>query len=174
MIKKLILAAIAAATMMSGTAQARLGFTLPQCRAAYGKEVKVEQSWCGGVAYSFNTPRWFIYTIFGPDGRVGDIIYFDKSTWKAPLPAARLQLWSENVDKGRVWEDSILPDWDGRRILKSLGNEHFEHWLMYEHLEATAMVANIQRDTGWQIRSMNQFMLEQHAIKERSKAHQGS
>ena len=169
--KKVYLTAILAAAMLS-QAQARIGFSLDQCRERYGKEVKTEAAWSSPsqTAYGFVAGKLYIYAILSSEGKVVDITYFD-NTAKAALPAAsQTKLWRENVDKSRVWDDTFYrvlalnTGWDGTHAHKKLGQESGPHWVMFEANGPSALVKNA-KDLGWQIRTLTQFDLEQTAIK---------
>jgi hypothetical protein len=170
--KYMYLTIILAAAMI-GQAQARIGYTLEQCRAAYGKEVKTEVAWTSPdqTAYGFISDDLYIYAIFSAGGKVVDIIYFD-NTDKKDLPADVIaKLWDENVDRGRVWDDEFYRSivlntgWNGKRLYKKLGQEPFKHWIMFESNGPSALVENA-KGLGWQIRTFEQFKLEQKAIRE--------
>lgn len=170
--KHLYLTTLLAAAMI-GQAHARIGYTLDQCRAAYGKEVKSETAWSSPdqQAYEFIADNLYIYAIVSAEGRVVDIIYFD-NTAKKELPSElRAKLWEQNVDKGRVWDDTfyrtivLKTGWSGKYLHKKLGQEPGKHWIMFEANGPSALVENA-KDLGWQIRTLDQFKLEQKAIKE--------
>lgn len=166
--KHLYLSALLVATMI-GQADARIGYTLEQCRAAYGKEVKSEVAWCSPDqrAYGFISNNLYIYAIFSAEGKVVDIIYFDNKAKKDLSPEVTAKLWDLNVDKGRVWDDHnyLANGWDGKHEYKKLGEERFKHNLMYESNGPSVLIENAN-GLGWQIRTMDQFKLEQKAIKE--------
>jgi hypothetical protein len=168
---KTSLLTIAAAMILAATAQARIGWNLEQCRANYGHEVKVEKAWCGGTAYGFINQGLYIYAIFSPDGKLGDVTYFDNT---APIPLSvemRKHVWNENVDKSIAWDDKYQylnehgnMGWDGKVGHKSLGAEHFEHWTMREAFGTHVLIENANKN-GWQIRAVKQFQIEQGALK---------
>lgn len=168
---KTSLLTITAAMILAATAQARISWNLEQCRANYGHEVKVEKAWCGGTAYGFINQGLYIYAILSPDGKVGDVIYFD-NTAQIPLSVEmRKHVWNANVDKSIAWDDQYLylnehgiMGWDGKVRHKSLGAEHFDHWTMTETNGLRVMIENANKN-GWQIRSMTQFKIEQSALK---------
>jgi hypothetical protein len=165
---KISLLAIAAAMIMTATAHARIGWTLEQCRSNYGHEVKVEKAWCGGTAYSFINDGLYIYTILSPDGKVGDITYFDNRTAKPFSQDMQAHLWLINIDKSRMWDgDNYFTFWDGKKSVKKLGVESFPHRLMYETNGPNVMIENANKN-GWQIRTKDQFEIEQSALKARS------
>ena len=85
--KHLYLFALLAAAMI-GQAHARIGYTLDQCRAVYGKEVKSEVAWSSPAqqAYGFIADNLYIYAIFSAEGKVVDIIYFDNTAKKDLSP----------------------------------------------------------------------------------------
>jgi hypothetical protein len=166
--KHLYLSAILAASMI-GQAHARIGFTLDECRKAYGKEVKTEVAWTSPdqKAYGFVSNNLYIYAIVSAEGKVVDIIYFDNNA-KTELPLSlKAKLWDLNVDKGRDWDDHyyLTNCWDGKHEYKKLGEEHFKHYLMYETNGPSALVENADK-LGWQIRTIQQFNLEQRVIKQ--------
>ena len=69
----------AAATGQISKASPRpdLGSTVDYLSAKYGKPVKVEKAWCGGIAYGFRpTKMTYVYAI-ETNGVVGDVTYFD-------------------------------------------------------------------------------------------------
>jgi len=168
---KTSLLTIAAAMIIAATAEARIGWNLEQCRANYGHEVKVEKAWCGGTAYGFINRGLYIYAIFSPDGKLGDVTYFDNT---APIPLSvemRKHIWNANVDKSIAWDDKYQylnehgnMGWDGKVGHKSLGAEHFEHWTMGETFGTHVLIENANKN-GWQIRSIRQFQIEQSALK---------
>ena len=151
--------------LMAATAQARIGWNLERCRTNYGHEVKVEKAWCGGTAYGFINRGLYIYAIFSPDGKVGDVTYFDNHTSDPLPPATQAHLWLVNIDKSRMWDvDNYFTFWDGKKSVKKLGAESFPHRLMYETNGPSALIENANKN-GWQIRTMKQFQIEQSAIK---------
>jgi len=170
--KNLYLSILLAAAMI-GQAHARIGFTLDQCRAAYGKEVKSEVAWSSAdqQAYGFIADNLYIYAIFSAEGKVVDIIYFDNTAKKDLSPEVTANLWELNVDRGRVWDDTFYrtivlnTKWNGKHLHKKLGQEPYKHWVMFETNGPGVLVENA-KGLGWQIRTMNQFKLEQKAIKE--------
>jgi len=156
---KTYLLATAVAMIIAATAQARIGWNLEQCRANYGHEVKVEKAWCGGTGYGFINQGLYIYVIFSPDGKVGDIIYFDNTAAKPLSKAMQEYLWTENAEYYIA-----LNGWDGKQELKKLGQEHFHHWVVTERNGLRVLVENANKN-GWQIRNMRQFQIEQSALK---------
>lgn len=166
--KQLYLSAILVASII-GHAQARIGFTLDQCRKAYGKEVKTEAAWTSSSqkAYGFVSNNLYVYAILSSEAKVVDIVYFDNNTKAELLPSLKAKLWDLNVDKGRVWDDHyyLTKSWDGKHEYKKLGEEHFKHYLMYETNGPSALVENANK-LGWQIRDLQQFNLEQRVIKQ--------
>jgi hypothetical protein len=162
---KLHILALAVATTMAATAQARIGWNLEQCRANYGHEVKAEKAWCGGSACGFINNGLYIYAIFSPDGTVGDITYFDNRAAKPISSDLQAHLWLVNVDKSRMWDgDNYFTFWDGKKSVKKLGAEPFPHRVMYETNGPHALIENAHKN-GWQIRTMNQFQIEQSTLK---------
>lgn len=157
---------------MIAQAQARIGFTLEECRKAYGREVTTEPAWTSPhqEAYGFVSNHLYIYAIISAAGKVADITYFDNNAKAELPPSSQAKLWDLNVDKSRVWDDKFYLNsgWDGRHEYKQLGQEHFKHYLMYETNGPAALVENPNK-LGWQIRTLQQFNLEQAAIKELSK-----
>lgn len=170
--KQLYLSAILAASMI-GHAQARIGFTLEECRRAYGKEVKTEAAWTSAEqkAYGFVFNDLYIYAILSAEGKVVDITYFDNNAKAELPPSLKAKLWDLNVDKGRVWDDTFYrtiylnTGWDGKNKYKKLGEEPFTHYVMYEANGPSALVENSNK-LGWQIRTLQQFKLEQRALKQ--------
>ncbi len=170
--KQVYLSAILAAAMI-GQAHARIGFTLEECRKAYGKEVKTEVAWTSPSqkAYGFVSSDLYVYAILSADDRVVDITYFDNKAKSELPPALRAKLWDMNVDKGRVWDDtfyrtiSLNTGWDGKHVYKKLGEEPGKHYVMYEANGPSVLVENANK-LGWQIRTMQQFKLEQKAMKQ--------
>jgi hypothetical protein len=161
------------ATAIVGQAHARIGFTLDECRNTYGKEVKSEVAWSSPdqKAYGFIAENLYIYAILSAEGKVVDITYFD-NTAKRELPlAVTAKVWDLNVDKGRVWDDTFYrtialnTGWDGKHVYKKLGEEPGKHSVLYEANGPSALVENA-KGLGWQIRTMQQFKLEQKAIKQ--------
>jgi hypothetical protein len=161
------------ATAMTGQAQARIGFTLEQCRTAYGKEVK---SAATGIvpqqrAYGFVSDNLYVYAILSKEGKVVDITYFDNQAKVALSASSQAALWNLNVDKGRVWDDTFYrtialnTGWDGKRAYKKLGAENFAHSVLSESNGPNALVENASK-LGFQIRTMDQFWLEQKAVKQ--------
>ena len=169
--KRLYLSIILAAAII-GQAHARIGFTLDECRKAYGKEVKSEVAWCSSdqTAYGFISNGLYIYAIFSAEGKVVDITYFDNHAKTELSPELKARLWEFNVDRGRVWDDAfyrtIVLDsgWNGKHVYKKLGHEPGLHYVMYEANGPGALVENANK-LGWQIRTMDQFKLEQRAMK---------
>ena len=169
--KQLYLSTILAAAMI-GQAHARIGFTLDECRQAYGKEVKSEIAWCSSnqKAYSFISDGLYIYAILSAEGNVVDITYFDNSAKTELSPESKARLWELNVDRGRVWDDTfyrtivLKTGWNGKHVYKKLGQEPGLHYVMYEANGPSALVENANK-LGWQIRTMDQFKLEQRAMK---------
>jgi hypothetical protein len=153
-------------------AHARIGYTLDQCRKAYGKEVKSEIAWpsSGQMAYGFACNNLYLYAILSTEGKVVDITYFDNNRKAELSPELKAQLWDTNLDKGRVWDDtfyrtiSLNTGWDGKHAYKKLGQEPGPHYVMFEANGPNALIENANK-LGWQIRTMEQFKLEQRAIK---------
>ncbi len=170
--KNLYLTLIVAASMISH-AQARIGFSLEQCRTAYGKQVKTEESGTLSPqkACGFISNNLYVYALFSKEGKVVDITYFDNKVKSVLSPTLKASLWALNVDQHRVWDDTfyrticLTTGWNGKREYKRLGNENFKHNVMYEANGPSALVENASK-LGWQIRTMQQFMLEQAALKE--------
>jgi hypothetical protein len=170
--KQVYLSAILAAAMI-GQAQARIGFTLDECRKAYGKEVKSEVAWSSPnqKAYGFVADNLYIYPILSTEGKVVDITYFDNTAKTELPPAVTAKLWDLNVDKRRVWDDTfyrfiaLSTGWNGKHVYKKLGEEPGKHSVMYETNGPSVLVENAKA-LGWQIRTMQQFKLEQKAIKQ--------
>jgi hypothetical protein len=150
---------------LSTTAKARIGYSLAECRAQYGHEVKTEPAWCGGTAYSFKTSGLYLYAIIGAEGRVSDVSYFD-NTKKAPLsPALQERLWIQNQGD-KVYDNLDLRLWNARtEFKKKLGQEHGEHWLEYSWDGKEGLVMNPSRNNGFQIRSLKEFNIEQKIVK---------
>lgn len=170
--KQVYLSAIVVAVVI-GQAHARIGFTLEECRKAYGKEVKSEVAWSSPYqrAYGFVANELYIYSILSVQGKVVDITYFNNAA-KVGLPTAlKAELWNMNVDKGRVWDDTFYrtmalnSGWDGKHVYKKLGQEAGQHFVMYEANGPSALVEN-GKALGWQIRTIDQFNLEQKTIKQ--------
>jgi hypothetical protein len=160
--KNYVLFIVATAITVS-TSSARIGWTLEQCRSHYGHEVKVENAWCGGMAYGFIHEGLYIYAIMSADGRVGDITYFDNLAPRPLEPLVRDRVWRENSD-GRVWSDALSPDWNARNTpVPKLGAEAFPHALIREQNGPTVLIENANHK-GWQIRTMAQFLAEQKVI----------
>ncbi len=160
---KKYLVVVAAAVLTVGTAEARIGWTLEQCRSHYGQEVKAEPAWCGGVAYGFIHDDLYIYAIFSADGKVADITYFDNRKAQ-PLPQiVRDSIFRMNTD-GRAWENELFPGWDGRHAVAKLGAEAFPHWYIREENGTTVLIENASQN-GWQIRTRPQFLFEQEVTR---------
>ena len=158
---------------MIGQAHARIGYTLDQCRAAYGKEVKSQIAWCSPdqQAYGFIADNLYIYAVLSANGKVVDISYFDNTAQKELSPEVKAKLWELNVDRGRVWDDTFYrtivlnTGWNGKHLCQKLGQEPYKHWVLFETNGPSVLVENA-KGLGWQIRTMDQFKLEQKAIKE--------
>src|ERR1700740_1219918 len=128
--KHLYLSAILV-TSMIGQVEARIGFTIKECRKAYGKEVKTEPAWTSSEqkAYGFVFNDLYIYAIFSTEGKVVDITYFDNNAKAELPPSLKARLWDLNVDRGRVWDDTFYrticlnTGWDGKNRYKKLGEE---------------------------------------------------
>jgi hypothetical protein len=169
--KKLYLSIILAAAMI-GQAHARIGFTLDECRKAYGKEVSSEAAWCSSdqKACGFISDGLYIYAILSAEGKVVDITYFNNGAKTELSPQLKTGLWELNVDRARVWDDTyyqtivLNSGWSGKHVYKKLGQESGLHYVMYEANGLNALVENANK-LGWQIRTMDQFKLEQRAIK---------
>lgn len=165
------------------SAQAKIGYTLAQCRSEYGKPLKVETAWCGGTAAEFVHNGLFSYIIFDANGKAADITYFSSKILLTkditPLSKATTEyLWYHNVDKGKVWDNSCpsgISDWDGKREVKKFGNENFKHWVMYERNGPDALIENAPEyapnKNGYQIRTQAQFEAEQPVIRNWAKNH---
>ena len=160
---KKYLVVVAAAVLIAGTAEARIGWTLDQCRSHYGCEVKMENAWCGGTAYAFIHEDLYIYAIFAGDGKVADIMYFDNRRAQPLSQFVRDGLFRINTE-GRAWENETFPGWDGKHAVKKLGVETFPHGIIRELNGPTVLVDN-EKNNGYQIRTMQQFQAEQQVIK---------
>lgn len=170
MTKKLINGSLAllATLTLSATAQARIGYSLTECRANYGHEVKTEVAWCGGTAYSFKADGLYLYAIIGADGKVNDVIYFDNRKVAPLSSAARESLWKLN--QGDKVYDNFNPRlWNSRKQFKRLGQEHGEHWLEYSWDGKEGRVMNSSKKNGFQIRSLKAFNAEQKSIQSEAK-----
>ena len=153
---------------LSATAQAQIGYSLSQCRAKYGHEVKTEVAWCGGDAYSFKSRGLYLYAIIGADGKVNDVNYFD-NTKAAPLSsAARESLWKLNQGD-KVYDNLDLGLWNFRKQFKRLGQEGGEHWLEYSWDGKEGLVMNPSKKNGFQIRSLKAFQTQQKSIQAEAK-----
>src|ERR1700688_4997602 len=155
--KQCYLSAILAVSMI-GHAQARIGFTLEQCRRAYGNEVKTEIAWTAQKACGFVFNNLYVYAILSTEGKVVDITYFDNKSKAEISPSLKATLWDLNVDKGRVWDDTyyrtiyLTSGWDGKHVYKKFGKEPGRHYVMYETNGPSALVENANK-LGWQIRT---------------------
>jgi hypothetical protein len=153
---KPILFALAAIFLIS-TAQAKLGYTLEQCRTDYGTEVKSEPAWCGGQAYGFIHNGYYMYVIIPPGkDKVEDITYFDNNTWKPLSKEQKDYVWTENVDRNKQYDSTA--DWDGKREFK----KPYPHWIIYEKwasrgLSGIVENAGLANKAGWQIRTLAQY-----------------
>ena len=169
---KLKVLTMVAAMIVAATAQARIGLNLEQSRASYGHEVKVEKAWCGGTAYGFINRGLYIYVILSPDGKVGDVTYFDNTAGQPLSKAMQEHLWNANVDQSIAWDrtnyqftnEHANMGWDGRVERKNLGLEKGKHWTMSETNGTHVLIENANKN-GWQIRTMKQFQIEQSALK---------
>jgi hypothetical protein len=171
MIKQLITGSLVllATLTLSATAQARIGYSLAECRAQYGHEVKAEAAWCGGTAYSFKSSGLYVYAIIGADGKVNDVDYFD-NTKVAPLSATTQEnLWKQNQGD-KVYDNFNLRLWNARKEFKKrLGLEQGEHTLEYSWDGTEGLVMNPSKNNGFQIRSVKAFKAEQKSIKSAAK-----
>jgi hypothetical protein len=154
-----------AALELSSTAQARIGFTLAECQANYGREVKSEAAWCGGRAYGFKSGGVYVYAIIGENGRVNDISYFDNVKIAPLSPLVQESLWKQN--QGDKVYDNLNPFlWNARKeYKKGLGQEHGEHWVEYSWDGKEGLVMNASKNSGFQVRSLKGFNAEQKIIK---------
>lgn len=170
MTKKLIKRSLAllATLTLSATAQARIGYSLTECRTNYGHEVKTEVAWCGGTAYSFKSSGLYLYAIIGADGKVNDIIYFDNRKVAPLSAAARESLWKLNQGD-KVYDNFDLCLWNSRKQFKRLGQEHGEHWVEYSWDGKEGRVMNSSKKNGFQIRSLQAFKAEQKSIQAEAK-----
>jgi hypothetical protein len=156
---KNVLFALAALFLIS-TTQAKLGYTLEQCRNEYGAEVKSEPAWCGGQAYSFIHDGYYIYVIIPAESdKVADITYFDSTTWKPLGKEQRDYVWSQNLDPNKEWETG--PNWNGKHGFK----KPYQHWVIYGKSgskSSDGMVENagLSNKAGWQIRTLTQYRAE--------------
>jgi hypothetical protein len=170
MIKKLLNQSLVllATLTLSATAQARIGYSLSECRANYGREVKTEIAWCGGTAYGFRSKGLYLYAIIGADGKVNDIIYFD-NTKVAPLTSMTQEaLWKLN--QGDKVYDNLNPYlWNSRKEFKRLGQEGGQHWVEYSWDGKEGRVMNSAKENGFQIRSLRAFKSEQQRIQSLAK-----
>ena len=170
MTKKLIKGSLAllATLTLSATAQARIGYSLTECRTNYGHEVKTEVAWCGGTAYSFKSAGLYLYVIIGAGGKVNDIIYFDNRKVAPLSSAARESLWKLNQGD-KVYDNFDLRLWNSRKQFKRLGQEHGEHWVEYSWDGKEGRVMNSSKKNGFQIRSLQAFKAEQKSIQAEAK-----
>jgi hypothetical protein len=154
-----------AALGLSATAQARIGYTLAECQANYGRTIKSEAAWCGGTAYGFKSGGLYVYAIIGADGRVNDISYFDNLK-VAPLgPLVQESLWKQNQG-GKVYDNLNPFLWNApREYKKGLGQEHGEHRVEYSWNGKEGLVMNSSKNNGLQVRSLKGFNAEQKIIK---------
>ena len=147
------------ATFLMSTAQAKLGYTLDQCRTDYGTEVKSESAWCGGTAYSFIHDGYYLYVII-PAGKdtVEDITYFDNTTWKPLTKEQKEYVFAQNLDRNKQWEGTA--EWDGKREF----TKPYPHWVIYEKeakgVSGVVENAGLANKAGWQIRTLEQYRAE--------------
>ena len=160
---KKYLVVIVAVLLTVGSVEARIGWTLEQCRGHYGREVKAENAWCGGTAYAFIHEGLYIYAIFAGDGRVADITYFDDQKAQPISPFVRDSLIRINTED-RAYENVLYPGWDGRHEVGKLGTESFTHWTIRELNGPTLLVVN-ENHNGYQFRTYQQFHAEQEVLK---------
>ena len=83
---KAMLASVGIGILAASSAFARIGFTAEQCEATYGKPVKTEPAWCGGIARGYVYSGYYIYTII-PKGKttVEDVTYYYYSKNQRPI-----------------------------------------------------------------------------------------
>jgi hypothetical protein len=147
------------------SAQAKVGWTLEQARAHYGKEVKSEKAWCGGTAYGFIHDGLYIYATISSGDTIGDVIYFDNKGKKLS-DAKKTQLLRFNKEGIEYEPGTFL--WNGERNSNQLGHEYFKHTVILRPSSFYGLVYNDCRPekvVGFQVRSTSQFDFEQKSIK---------
>ena len=146
--------------------QPDLGSTVDSLTAKYGKPVKVEKAWCGGMAYGFRPAKMtYVYAI-ETNGVVGDVTYFDFN--KPELT----QEDSVKLFRPQFRDYRLAFTWADKEHKKGLGQEKGKHWTHTQWIvqsagvlrEGKSYISN-PKDKGWQFRTPEQFAAEQAIIK---------
>jgi hypothetical protein len=158
-----------AVTGLAFSAQAKVGWTLEQARAHYGKEVKSEVAWCGGTAYGFIHDGLYIYAVISSGDTIGNVIYFDNKGKKLS-DEKKAQLLRFNK-AGQEFESGVAVGafrWNGEHNYGKLGREYFKHTVILRPSSFYGLVYNDikpEKLVGFQVRSTSQFDFEQKSIK---------
>jgi hypothetical protein len=168
--KKLITTMLAL-TGLAFSAQAKVGWTLEQARAHYGKEVKSEVAWCGGTAYGFIHDGLYVYAVISQGDTIGSVIYFDNKG-KTLSDEKKAQLLRFNkagyeFESGLTFGSQELT-WNGEHNYRKLGREYFKHTVILRPSSFYGLVYNDikpEKLVGFQVRSTSQFDFEQKSIK---------
>jgi hypothetical protein len=184
---KLILTALFAALTFSAYADntinpghpTDLKSTVAEMTARYGKPIKIEAGWYGaGVSYTFHPYKGFyVYATTNPaQTLVEDVIYsqFSGRYGEISLPFSKAQksnFIAKNSDSHvQYWGDYTAqgPDmnWDGTEEIKHLGVEgrvivRYDLNWTNDH----SIVAKETENGGFQVRTKNQFDVEQPYVK---------
>jgi hypothetical protein len=155
--------------LLASSVQARIGWTLEDCRKNYGPEVKVNPAWCGGTAYSFIKNDLYVYAIIpNKESKVADVSYFNNLVAQPLANAMCEKLWLLNQNPGPIWDAGSASDWlnwNGRKSYKNLGLETgYEHIVQYSRDSKYCNVGNRSKN-GYQVRTLKQFYKEQKVIK---------
>jgi hypothetical protein len=155
--------------LLASSVQARIGWTLEDCRKNYGPEVKVNTAWCGGTAYSFIKNDLYVYAIIpSKESKVADVSYFNNLVAQPLANTMCEKLWLLNQNPGTIWDAGSASDWlnwNGRKSYKSLGLETgYEHIVQYSRNSKYCNVGNRSKN-GYQVRTLKQFYKEQKVIK---------
>ena len=135
-----------------------LGSTVDSLTAKYGKPVKVEKAWCGGMAYGFRPAQMtYVYAI-ETNGVVGDVTYFDFN--KPELT----QEDSVKLFRPQFRDYRYAFTWADKEHKKGLGQEKGKHWTHTQWIvqsagvlrEGKSYISN-PKDQGWQFRTPEQF-----------------
>jgi hypothetical protein len=126
------------------------GFTIEQLRFAFGPEVQTEKPWCGGTAYAFSKDNSYIYVVFAPGSKfVGDVFFFKNDG--SPVNDEDKAAIQKLVLKGGRWHASEFKD----------GYRGEPGYHRVDDLGSYTLIESVY-NTGWRIRTLDQFLAEQH------------
>ena len=152
------------------TGRTDLNSTPAELISVYGKPVKIERGWYGaGVSYTFRLPSGvYLYATTNPARlNVEDVIYTRPG--KPFSDKEKAELINRNSDSrityyGDYHEFGVNFDYDGTETVKRRGKER-DLTVKSDYNWTHQIFAKTTEEGGYQIRTRNQFDLEQKFLK---------